>query len=110
MFRHTLALSRRFALIAFTAVLVVLIAGCDRDGDGRIDASAEYFGETTRPAEIAQAYTSLQSGQPGQAYSTAQGFIDTHPGSPYRWEAFYLAGIALSAQGQYEEGKEKLEV
>ncbi|HLX60320.1 MAG TPA: SPOR domain-containing protein [Planctomycetota bacterium] len=96
------------ALLIATAVLAAL-PGCDKEED-RIEIQAAYFGDSSRPSEITMAYSSLQNGQPGQAYAAAQGYIDAHPGSPYLPEAYYISGEALAAQGQYDDGKERLEV
>jgi len=41
---------------------------------------------------------------------TAQTYIATHSGSPFRPEAHYICGQALAAQGQFEDGKEHLEI
>lgn len=113
MFSRSSAASSRFALVSLIAVAslaLVVLPGCDKDDDGRIEASATYFGETARPAEITQAYSELQRNQPAQAYATAQSFIERNPASAYRLEAYYLTGQALAAQGQFEQGKERLEI
>jgi TolA-binding protein len=112
MFARLSAASRPLAFIAILFAMflaLLLLQGCDKDNDGRIDASAQYVGDAARPVEIVQAYTELQSGRPAQAYAMAQGFMDSHPGSPYRSEANYVAGRALADQGQFEQGKERLE-
>src|SRR5947207_4780040 len=111
--RCSFAAMRRLALTFLSILapaLLLLSAGCDRESDGRMDASAQYFSDAGRPAEISQAYTELQSGQAAQAYATAQAYIETHPGGAYRSEAFYIAGQSLAAQGKFEAGKEKLEI
>lgn len=103
---------KTLSLCTVAIAAVVLLTGCDNEEEHRMEASQRFFTDTAaqRPSEIAQAYTELQSGQPGQAYATAQGFIDTHPGNPYRPEAYYVAGQALAAQGQFEQGKDRLDV
>ncbi len=108
---HRIATLLSVSIFAFA--VLVLLPGCNKDDDdGPATASSQYFSNmsATRPGELTQAYSELQGGQAGQAYATAQGYIDSHPGSPYRPEAFYIAGQSLAAQGQFEEGKEKLEV
>ena len=78
-----------------------------------MEASQQFFTDTSsaaRPPEVAQAYGELQGGQPGQAYATSQAYIDTHNDSPYRWEAFYVAGQSLAAQGQFADGKDRLDI
>jgi len=104
--------SRRcVSVVPMTALVagLMLLSGCDKDGDQRIEASYSEM-RTSRPAELVQAYSELQGGQASQAYSTAQAYLDANPQSPYRPEAFYITGQALAAQGQYGQGKDRLDV
>ena len=106
----------RVAGLTFSAVIalaaLVILPGCEKDEERQMEASQKYFSDAAgaRPPEVTQAYTELQAGQAGQAQMTAQNYIDTHSGSPYRPEAFYICGQALAAQGQFEQGKDRLDV
>ncbi|MEI6232546.1 MAG: SPOR domain-containing protein [Planctomycetota bacterium] len=104
------------SVCALTAL--ILLPGCDSQEERRIEASQKYFSyknedaspSSTRPGQITQAYSELQGGQHSQAFTTANSFAESNPENPYRYEALYIAGQALAGQGQFQQGKDRLEV
>ena len=104
---HFAASSRRIIALLALLSLAILLTGCDkRDGDEPAQASFETSAPVeSRPPELVGAYTSLQSGQPAQAFTSAHAFLQAQPDSRYRPEALYLCGQSLSAQGDFERGK-----
>ena len=89
--------ARQVVAASIVALLLVLLPSCDKDNDEN-----GYGPERTSP-ELTQAYSDLQTGQPGQAYTAAHGYLD-RGGGPYQAEALYISGRALTDQGQFDAG------
>jgi len=109
------ALPRRFVSllsIVLVATAFVVLTGCDknRDDDGPATVSANYSPDAAaRPPELVESYNALQSGQHAQAFSSAQGYLQSQPNGPYRAEALFLCGRSSANQGNYEGGKKYFE-
>ncbi len=103
-----------FACLSVALTSLVVLPGCDKEEDRQMEASQKYFSNAnttaSRPNELSQAFSELQGGQSGSAQTTAQNYLNTNPSGPYRYEAMYITGQAMASQGQFEQGKERLEI
>jgi TolA-binding protein len=94
------------ALLA--AGLLCGLSGCDKDRDEG-PAAASATAAAPRPEALTLAIGEIKGGRPAEAQKRVEEFLKQEPKSAYRAEALYLLGQSLAAQGQYPEGKKKLD-
>jgi len=99
----------RFILAALCgASLLCALPGCDKDrDDGPQTASA--VAPAPRPEALSLAISEIKSGKAADAQKRLEAFLAQEQKSVYKPEALYLLGQSLAAQGQYAEGKNKLD-
>ncbi|MGD0090942.1 MAG: SPOR domain-containing protein [Planctomycetota bacterium] len=90
------------------ALLLCALPGCDDDRDGA-PAGASATAAAPRPEALVLAVSEIKGGKSADAQKRLEAFLAQEQKSVYRPEALYLLGQSLAAQGQYAEGKNKLD-
>ena len=101
-------LVRRVLAAALCAALLACLNGCDNDRDEGADAP-RVTTRAPRPEALTLAINEIKASKPADAQARLEAFLAQEQKSAYRPEALYLLGQSLAAQGQYAEGKKKLD-
>jgi TolA-binding protein len=90
---------------------LLMLTGCEKDRDDPAPASATSAAQETtpRPEALSAATNEIKAGKTAEAQTRLEAFLEQEPKHVYRAEALYLLGQSLAAQGQYEDGKKKLD-
>ena len=97
------------ARVGLVGLLLAGVTGCDKDDrDGPTAASSTQA--VARPEALSQARQDIKNGDGAGAQQRVEAFLKEDPRTPFRAEAEYLLGQALSTQGDFANGKAHLEV